>query len=73
MGFLGPFVAGAWVSSDAGITWHRTDMSEDVFGRASGNTGLWDVVETGEGYVAVGAYGNEATVWLGTWSDEFGP
>jgi hypothetical protein len=72
-GASGPFVAGAWVSRDAGVTWHRTDMSEDVFGRTSGNTGLWDVVGSGDGYVAAGTYGNEATIWVGTRNDAFGP
>ena len=71
-GSSGPFIAAAWVSRDGGVTWHRTDMPEDVFGRTSGNTALWDTVQFGDGYVAVGTYGNEATVWIGTWNEEFG-
>jgi hypothetical protein len=71
-GSSGPFIGTAWVSRDAGVTWHRTDMPEDVFGRTSGNTALWDTVGFRDGYVAVGTYGNEATVWIGTWNEEYG-
>jgi hypothetical protein len=65
--------AAAWVSNDAGSTWHLVATPAEVFGvDANFEVGMGDVAAIDGVFVAIGGYDDETAIWRGIWSEENG-
>lgn len=55
--------AAVWVSDDGGVNWSRVPNEGDLVGGAREKV-IWDVMAVSDGFVAVGAEGSDAAVWI---------